>query len=977
VRVTPEATRPAHVRRRGLVALGVLAALGLCFLAVQALADLDINYLWFHYAGLGDVFATVLGTKLALGTVFVAFAFGLFWLNLFLVDKAAVRALLTAPRGDLAARFQGAVGPHALGVRTLVALVLALAVGTGASSQWQNWLLFEHAVPFGMKDPVFGRDVSFFVFRLPFLSFLVAWLTVALLVALGLSALAHGLNGGISVRTRPHLEPRALAHLSALAGLLALERAAAYYYVDRFSLEVSGSGVVAGAGYTALHVRLPAITLLAVVCLVAFVLLTFNAYQRTLALPAIALGLWGFLALVIGVLYPAVMQLLKVTPSQSLLERPYIERNIAATRFAMGIDHVVSHLLPANEDLTPGVLLRYAATLDATELWDPQLAGSAFSRLQDARGYYRLTPPAVDRYVVGGTLTPVLVSARALDPARLARPTWVNDHLRFTHGIGAVVAEGNGASATGALRFLVSNVPPSASSPVLRLAQPDVYFAPGENHYVVVDTKEQSAGATSGEVRRDSAADASDTGIPLRPLSTRLAFAIRFGDPNLLVSNLVTARSRLLYLTDVRALVEKALPFLRVDANPYPVLVPHGPLDWMVDAYTTSDSFPYGEPASTSGLAATSGLKGRFDYVRDAVKVVVNAATGRLEAYVVAPSDPLVQAYERIFPGLFHPLSQMPAVLRAHLRYPQDLLLVQAEMYGTYHVTNPASFYSLADAWAPSQGSGVAGPGSRVASALPDEPSYELLQLPDEPSLQFSLVEPLVRASPAGSLQQLAGLFIADSSPAAYGRLEVLQTPGRRLVDGPGLVGAALLGDATVSRELASLERSGSRVVLGSVVVLPIADSVLYVRPVYAVSLQAGYPELAAVAVVYGRRVAMAATLGEAIGQLFGSNAALGAGPSTSGGVTVPNAAGALVATALHDLDLAQAALARRNLGTYQRDVAEAVAALTTANRLFRVAKSASSPSQTTPAAAVPAPAGAGTSSRGGAGPVGRTLEAG
>ena len=348
MRVPPEPRYRPPVRRRHVVIFSVVVALLVLLVAVQALAGFYANFLWFHYDGLGSVWSEVTLTKIVLAAVFVVIAWVLLWVSLFVVDTVTPRAVFLAPDNELVRRYQATVGPFALILRTVVSLVIALILGVGASGQWQHWILFEHALPFGRVDPLFHRDVSFFVFRLPFLSFLVDWIFVALLVTLIVTAIAYFLNGAIQFRRDARVEPRAIAHLSLILALMLLERAWAYYYVDRYGLDLSSSGVVHGASYTDVHVRLAALTLMAVISLLAFVALSVNVYRRSLALPAIAFGLWAFLALVVGVIYPAIFQVLRVTPAQSTLELPYIKDNIAATRYAMGIGDVTRHTFPAN-----------------------------------------------------------------------------------------------------------------------------------------------------------------------------------------------------------------------------------------------------------------------------------------------------------------------------------------------------------------------------------------------------------------------------------------------------------------------------------------------------------------------------------------------------------------------------------------------------------------------------------------------------
>ncbi|MGP8162468.1 MAG: UPF0182 family protein [Acidimicrobiales bacterium] len=958
MRVQPEQRMRPHARRRNVVIVALVVALIILLLVVQGLAGFYANFLWFHWNGLGSVWSQVTATKVVLAVVFVVIAWALLWMSLFVVDTVAPRAMFLAPDNELVRRYQATVGPYALIVRSAVSFVIALILGIGASGQWQHWILFENALPFGRLDPLFHRDVSFFIFRLPFLSFLVDWIFTALVVTFIVTVIAYFLNGAIQFRRSARVEPRAIAHLSLILALIVLERAWAYYYVDRYGLDLSSSGVVHGASYTDVHVRLAALTLLAVVSLVAFVAFSVNIYERSLALPAIAFGLWVFLALVVGVIYPAIFQALRVTPAQSTLELPYIKDNIAATRYAMGIDNVDRHTFPANEDLTPAVLTQYQKTLSDVLLWDPSVAVPTFQRLQVIKSYYQLSTLAVDRYEIDGKTTPVVVGVRSLNPGGLAQQSWVNTHLQYTHGYGVVAAAANVANSSNLPNFLAGNIPTSSSSPALSLSRPAVYYAPGDSQYAIVDTKQpevqyQAANGTNVEGHCHGCG-----GIPIGGFFNRLTFAIHLRDLNLLISNLVTGQSRLIYIPDIEARVQKALPFLQVDSHPYPVVV-DGEIDWVVDAYTTSAYFPYGQPAVTSELPSKSGLAGRYNYVRDAVKVVVNAYTGKMSFYVIAPSDPLIRAYERAFPGLFQPLKDMNPVLRGHLRYPQDLLMVQADMYGRYHIESPSGFYSLSDAWDLSQTSNSASgsPSNQLARSANGSiarytPVYELLQLPGDSSLSFDAIEPLVPFSSNDNLQTLRALFVADSNANGYGKLDAFVTPGES-IHGPALANADINANPTISKAITLLDSRGSTVSLGTVQILPIADSLVYVRPLYVSSSQTPFPQLVDVVVVYGKDVSMESTLGGALAGIFGS-APASTGPQgkgTGAKSSLSQVARQDIAQAVSAYQAAQAALARGDLGSYQQDVTRAGTLLGEANALVNANPAPSTTTTTVPRA--------------------------
>lgn len=977
MRVPPEGTAaaagaaPAHHHRRQAIVLVVLACLVLLIVLAQVLASFFTNLLWFQSVSLGSVWRTVTLTKLGLLGVFGGAFFVACDLSLWVVDRVAPRgAQLFAPEFELVRRYHAAIGGHQRLVRVVASLLLGVVVGSGALGQWRHWLLFSHAVRVGVKDPQFHRDVGFYLFRLPFLSFLVDWSLLALLVLVLVSAFAHFLNGGIRLQgPSPRVDPRATAHLSALLGLMALVRAAGYYYVDRFGLDVAHDAVVAGAGYTDVHVRLPALGVLSIVALTGFVLLAVNVYQRRWLLPGLALGLWALLALALGVIYPAVVQGIDVTPAQSTLELPYIARNIAATRAAMGIDLPPSALraFPANQDLNAGVLQGFQSTISAVQLWDPGLTGQTFEKDQALRSYFTIAGLSVDRYRIDGRVVPAVVGVREVDEGGVPISTWVNTHLQFTHGYGAILAPANEATATGDPRFLVGGLPPTSARGAPVLEQPRVYYGLGETGFVVVDTRQPELDYQDASGSNVESSYEGGGGVRLSSFWTRLAFAIRFRDFNLLVSNLVTPRSRILFVQDVRAMVAKAAPFLRVGSNPYPVLV-GGQIDWIVNAYTTSATYPYAQPATTDVLPPGSALRGlSFNYVRNSVKVVVNAYTGRMTFYAVDPSDPILRSWERVFPAMFKPLREMPSDLAAHLRYPSELLMLQSAMLGRYHVTSPAAFYSAAEAWdlSPAAPTAIPGPSGGTGAGGNFTPDYELLQLPGHSSPSFVALEPLVPVTNGERVQQLSAFLVAYCDPSRYGQLRLYELPASSTVESPSKVGSVVNQYAPISEYISYLDQHGSSVTLGRVMLLPLADSVVYVRPLYTSATGNPIPEIQQVLVVYGDRVAMAPTVEKAFAELFAPLSGTSTGPVSGtgkGSSGVPGRVQALVQQLAADEAAAKADLAKGDVSGWadeQQAIDQLVSEL--------VAATTSTSSAPTPSGRTSASGSSKTSSGGGA----------
>ncbi len=814
-------------------------------------------------------------------------------------------------------------------------VVLSLIVGSQAIGQWNNWILFRHSTPFDATDPQFHRNVAYFVMSLPFEQFLVHWALVALFLVLVVTVLSHYLNGGIRMQgSRPRVRPAVKAHISVILGLLALVKAVGYY-LARFNLDLSSNGYVQGAGYTDVHARLPALELLILVSLAAAVLLIYNIRRQGWALPILGVGLWFLVALTAGTIYPAAIQALKVNPSQNNLERPYIQRNIDATRTAMGLDNVQTVAYPAAASLTASELSANGDTLANVRLWDPTQTQQTFDKLQDLRTQYQFNSLAVDRYMVNGTETPVIVGVREINPNDLPSSSWVNTTLQYTHGYGMVVSPANTATSNGDPEFAVGGVPPVSNSGLPTITQPSVYFGLNNAGYVVANTKQPEMNYQLTNGTNDETHYAGDGGVQLSNFFIQAMFAVRFSDFNLLISNQITSQSRLMFDRGVQARVSKAAPFLSLDSDPYPVLL-HGQIYWVQDAYTTTDNYPYAENANITALPASSGLNENFNYVRNSVKVLVNAYTGKMTFYVMDPNDPIIRTYESAFPGMFTPASQMGADLKAHLRYPEDIFTVEASMYGKYHITNAASFYSAADAWAlsPSPGSGspsqalqtlttTNAQGEEVSTGqlVPMAPLYQVLKVPGQNQQTFNLLDAFVPISGQSQIQTLSGFMIAGSDPGHYGQLQMFVTPRNNPVNGPAIVAAKIDATAAVSGKISLLNQEGSQVLLGNVLMIPVADSLLYIQPLYVESSRNAIPELQQVVAVYGSLpAAIGPTLSSALSQVFQAPVSTASGNNAVTGTLSPQVR-ALLAEAQQSWQASQADLKAGNLGAYQTDI--------------------------------------------------------
>jgi uncharacterized protein len=977
--------RPRRLTRgRIWLIVGVVAVIVLIF-SLRGIAVFWTDYLWFDSVHLNNVWKGVLGAKIGLAVVFVIIFFVGLWANLAIADRIVPKFRALGPEDELVRRYRDAVAPRARLVRTLVALVFALLVGTAASGQWKNWILFRNSVPFGIKDPQFHKDVSFYVFTLPFLSFLVGWFFLALAVIAIVAAVAHYLNGGIRFQgPGQRVSPQVKAHLSVLLGLMAIDKAIGYY-IQRFTLVTSTRGYVEGATYTDVHAQLPALTLLIFISLAAAVLFLVNIRRQGWVLPIIGVGLWLFISLVVGVIYPAFIQTFKVQPSQVNYESPYIARNITATRAAMHINNVVTSNFQASPNLTANQLANDIPTLSSVRLWDTIFAQPAFEKFQDIRAYYQFNELGLDRYSVNGTLTPAVVAVRQLNTSQIPAQSWVNSHLQYTHGYGAVLAPANTADQDGHPLFAVRDVPPTSSADLPAITQPSVYFGLNVPGYVIADTKQAEIDYQNANGNNQEGHYRGKGGVAAGSIVRRAAFALRFGDINPLISGLVTSNSKVMFVRDIRDMVQMAAPFLQFDADPYPVLL-NGHIYYVQDAYTTTDRYPYGQTADVSAVNPNSGLNTSFNYVRNSVKILIDAYNGTMTFYQVDPKDPIVNAYAKAFPGMFTPGSKIPTALRAHLRYPEDIFTVQAAMFGRYHILNARNFYNAGDAWELSQNPGNGSPSAGFATTpvtnaqgIPTGPGkttrmspiYQVTKVPGDSAPSFNILEAYVPVSQNDQQQNLTAFMIADSDPAHYGRMQVFETPRGGQVDGPGLVDSRINASPDISRQISLLNQQGSQVELGDLLMIPVEQSLIYIRPLYVSSSRNVIPLYADVIAVYNQQVAMAPTLADALAQVLkaqvpGLTTPAGSAPPASTGTsptspTTPPSTGGSVNSQIASLlqqaqqayQQAQQALRSGNLATYQSEIAQMETFISQAATLASGSGSSSgssSPSTTAPA---------------------------
>ena len=902
--------------------------------SLRTFAIFYTDALWFSSVSLHSVWVKLFEIKFGLMVVFAAIFAVMLLASLLVAERLAPKGPSLDAEDEFVKRYQEVIGPYARWLRAAVVVVLSLIIGSQAIGQWNNWILFRNSTSFPASDPQFHRNVGYFVFTLPFEQFLVHWTLVALFVVLLVTLLSHYLNGGIRLQgSRPRVRPAVKAHISVILGLLALVKAVGYY-LARFNLDLSNNGYVQGAGYTDVHARLPALELLILVSLAAAVLLIYNIRRQGWALPILGVGLWFLVALTAGTIYPAAVQALKVNPAQNTLERPYIQRNIQATRTALGITNVKSVPYPATSNLTATQLSTNSDTLSNVRLWDPTQTQATYDKKQDIRSYYQFNSLAVDRYKVNGTEQPVVVGVREINDADLPSTSWVNTTLQYTHGYGMIVSPANTASGAGDPQFAVSEVPPVSNSGLPPVTQPSVYFGLNNSGYVVADTKQPEIDYQLTNQNIVETHYSGDGGVQLSNFFDQAMFAIRFSDINLIISNQITSNSRLMFDRGVQARVTKAAPFLSLDADPYPVLL-NGRIDWVQDAYTTTNNYPYSQDVDTSALPQGSGLNQNLNYVRNSVKVLIDAYTGKMVFYVMDPNDPIIQTYEKAFPEMFTPASKMSPALRAHLRYPEDIFTLQATTYGRYHITNAQSFYSAANAWTLSPSPGSGSPSQALQTTLTTNaqgqqvstgqlvrmaPIYQELRIPGQAQQSFNVLDALVPVSSQSQIQTLSGFMIAGSDPGHYGQLDMFVTPQNNPVDGPAIVAARIDANQTVSHEITLLNSNGSSVLLANVLMIPVSDGLLYVQPLYVQSSRNAFPELQQVIAVYGNTVAIEPTLAGALTDVFSAPVSTTPTPEGTSGSLSPQVK-ALLNQAQTAYQQSQADLKAGQLGAYQADI--------------------------------------------------------
>jgi|TARA_Y100000310_G_scaffold135612_1_gene134465 hypothetical protein len=828
---------------RNLIKNNIFGFLILIFVALLALSGLYADWLWFDSLDYVSVFKTVLFSKIALGVIVFLLFFIFLLLNFIILKK----------RADIVHRK----------IYLTTILVISLLAGMISSSYWFVVLRFLNYVGFGFVDPIFKNDIGFYIFILPFYKFVLAILFFLLLAMVVMTAFAYlskiktkkiskpevkeempiGLEQSFQ-QIKVEIPHKGQSHLSFLAGLI-LIIFAAFFYLQKFSILFSPRGVVFGAGYTDIAIILPLYTILAVVTLIAAFIAFFYIYNKNVKLIIGSIALILIIAFA-GNMVAVIVQGLYVQPNEFNLEEPYIKQNIKHTLFAYDLTNVRTRDFPVTYDLDINDINKNKVTIENVRLWDWRPLLTTNKQIQLFRTYYEFLDVDVDRYRLNNKLRQLMISPRELDQNQLdiKAKTWVNEKFVYTHGYGAVVSPVNMVSKEGLPELFVKNIPPKTEYEELKITQPRIYFGEQSNSFVVVNTKSKEFDYPLGNENVFTSYEGAD-GIQLSNILKKAIFSIKLGSINLFVSGAVTKESKVLLNRNIVERVTALAPFLQYDTDPY-VVINDGKLFWIIDAYTTSNEFPYSENIG-------------INYIRNAVKVVIDAYDGDVDFYVIDKEDPLIQNYAKIFPKLFKDFDDMNENLKEHIRYPEDLMRVQTRIYGTYHMKDPQVFYNKEDVWrTPKE--------IYRNNEVELRPYYIILRLPDEKKEGFFLITPLI---PRGKENMIAW-FVAHSDPENYGKLEVFRLSKQELTYGPMQIEARIDQDTEISQLLTLWGQQGSEVIRGNLIIIPIEQSFLYIEPIYLKASAAGaLPQLRRVIVAYEDKVAMEETLEEALNAIF------------------------------------------------------------------------------------------------------------
>ena len=889
--------RDVQKLRRNPLAITLIALVILGGILVS-ISSFYADLLWFKSVGYQSVWQTTLFTKASLFIVVGLLTAVIVLLNVMIAYRNRPVYAPMAIEADNLERYRTQIEPKKkLFAFGIFALVFYMS-GSSATPLWAGWLQFKNSTDFGVKDPQFGLDISFFAFKLPIYQSIIGWATTTLIIALIAAVAVHYVYSAIRLPQpgqKSSTTGAAQVQLSILLGLIVLTKAAAYW-LDRYALQLKEGRLITGSTYTDINALLPAKVILAGIAVVCAFLFFSNVVRKSWSLPVVGVGLLLVSALVIETAYPAIIQQFQVKPSESNKEAPYIQRNIEATRAAYDIADVEIKDYNATLSATAGQLTNDANTIANIRLMDPNVLSATYRQLQQIKPYYTFAETLdIDRYQINNTQRDAVVAVRELNIDGNPVRNWINDHLVYTHGFGFVAAYGNTVDADGKPNFIVGDLPPTSG---LGKFEPRIYFGENVPDYSII------GGNSKTDVEFDYPDDASPNGqknttykgkggVPVGNLFNRLVFTIKYQEQRILLSNLINSESKILFNRNPRERVSKVAPWLTLDGDPYPAVV-DGKIKWIIDGYTTSAGYPYSQKTTLSGAtsdalsansnAITAQSNRTINYIRNSVKATVDAYDGTVSLYEWDVTDPVLKTWNKAYPGVIKPKSEISKTLMAHLRYPEDLFKVQRDILSSYHVQNATAFYGGQDFWRVPRDPSTF--GGNIAN---QPPFYTTLQMPGEKSLSFMLATPFV---PRGGRENLSAFAAVNASPGSeYGKITVLQLPRSTNIPGPTQVASNFEAKPEVATTLSLLRQGGSDVVLGNLLTLPVGGGLLYVQPVYvrATANAAAYPLLQKVLVSFGDQIGFDDNLKGALDQVFGGNSgtsATGTSTGASGGTT-------------------------------------------------------------------------------------------
>jgi uncharacterized membrane protein (UPF0182 family) len=842
----------------GLLKWGaIIIAVIVVFAVLIFLKSVYADWLWFENLGFQGVFVKVITTRIilfAIGAIIFAVPAGL---SLFFAYKSS-DGPITLPIPEEALPL----------IRRLIIWVSVGVVALGSvifggvlSSHWEIFLRFTNSVPFGDIDPIFGRDLSFYIFSLPMLDFVQSWLLGAAIITLlgtvGLYFVRFSLRG-MSFTFTPGLR----LHLS-IIGAIILFIIAGGHWLDRWDLLVSEHGAIFGAAYADVNARMPGMLILTIVAIGSAILMLVNAYLKGARLLVGAVALWVVMSILVGGIWPSLMQRFTVNPNEFVKEQPYLQRNIDFTRKGFGLDIITEQFFPAEANIDSEVINNNLKTINNVRLWDYRPLSSVYRQIQLIRPYYEFKDADVDRYVIDGELRQVLLSAREVAPEKLDAQTqsWTNTKLVYTHGIGAAMSPVTEFTPEGRPEFFAKDIPANGKIPIQSSApgstpdivvdNPRIYYGENTVDYVIVNTQTEELDyqTESGELIRTTYDGTG--GVRLSSFFRRIVYAWEFADINILISGQITGNSRIQYDRLIQDRIHNVAPFLMLDQDPY-IVATNDQFFWVQDAYTVTDSFPYSDP-----------IPGGVNYMRNSVKITIDATNGDMRFYIWDIADPVVMTYASIFPDMFFSKEDMPTEVSSHVRYPTDLFRIQAEQYVRYHMQEPQNFYNNEDLWA------VAEEKFGQSDTLQTvEPYYVIMKLPGEEKEEFVLLIPYT----PNERQNLVGWLAARSDGENYGKLVAFNFPKDRQVDGTAQVEARIDNDQDISAWFTLRCTEGSSCIRGNLLVIPVDDSLLYAEPVYIQADGVSFPELKQVILASANKVVMEDSLDEALAALTGDD---------------------------------------------------------------------------------------------------------